>query len=265
MSERGATPPLWDHLDAVDADLADAGGLVLCSDFDGTLAPIATDPAAPELSEERRSLLEDLADRDDVAVALVSGRSLDDLTKRTDVEGASYAGNHGVERLVDGEREVPPAAPDRGVVADAVDALRDRFADVEGVEVEDKHLSLTVHYRAADEDVEPRVLEAARAVAEAADALEVHDGKQVYEVRPRTLDKGSAVADVVDRHPDDWLAAYVGDDAGDEAAFHAVGVDGLAIHVGDRTGTAADYRLEDPEDVESFLEWLRDDGLEAVA
>lgn len=267
MSERETTAPphLWEQLDTVESDLAEAGGLVLCSDFDGTLADITTDPAAPELSEERRSLLAELAASDDVAVALVSGRALEDLTDRADVAGMNYAGNHGVERLVDGDRDVPAAAPDREVIAAAVDALRDRVLDIEGVRVEDKDLSLTVHYRAAGEGVEPRVRAAAEEVAGDVEGLDVHDGKQVYELRPAAVDKGSAVANMADRHPEDWLAVYVGDDAGDEAAFRAVQDDGLAILVGDREETAADYRLEDPDDVESFLEWLATDGVESLA
>lgn len=267
MTEPASTAPppaLRDRVDAVERALSAAAGLVLCSDFDGTLAPIHADPDAPELPEERRSLLADLAAHPAVEVALVSGRSLSDLTGRADVDGASYVGNHGVERRRDGERVVPPEAADREVVARAVGALGERLDDVEGCEVEDKGPSLTVHYREVDESEVPRVREAARTVAGAADGLDLFEGKQVYELRPAAVDKGTAVASRAERRPDDWLTAYLGDDTSDEAAFRALGPGDLPVLVGDRRRTAARYRLADPAAVESFLRWLRRDGLRAL-
>lgn len=252
--------PLLDRLDDVATALSGADGLVLALDFDGTLAPIAADPAAPDLPGERRALLEDLAAHPGVTVALVSGRALADLRERADVEGATYAGNHGVERLEDGERLVPADAPDRDAVAGAVDALRDRVADLDGVEVEDKGRTLTVHYRQADDDAAPVVDAAARDVAADVAGLDAHGGKQVVELRPPHVDKGSAVRAVVEDHPRGWLPAYVGDDVSDEAAFRALGDDALTVHVGDRADTAARYRLEAPADVERFLRWLRDES-----
>lgn len=241
--------------------LAAAPGVVLCLDFDGTLAPIEADPDAPEITPANRSALRDLAERPAVRVAVVSGRARDDVRSRVGIDGITYAGNHGLELAAGGERQVHPlAAAGRPLVRRVVDEVDDRLAAIDGAFVEDKTVTATVHYRQADVDGEE-----IRDVVEAAasdvpdDAVRIEDGKQIWEVRPDVpWDKGRIVAQLSREADPGWLPMYVGDDTTDEDAFHAVAdAGGIATHVGD-ADTAADYRIPDPAGVTTFLERLRD-------
>jgi len=260
------TPPLWSAREAVADRLAAAPGAVCSLDFDGTLAPIVDDSDAAALPAPLRERLVALRDCESVRVAVVSGRELADLRDRVAVEGVAYAGNHGLERWVDGRRSV---APDARLSADAVsrvcDRLGDRLAHVPGVVIEDKALTATVHVRTVPDD---RVPEVERVVGETVEevtsvdgpALEVRDGKAIREIRPAVgWDKGRAVEQLVREAPDGWLPLYVGDDVTDEDAFEALRERGrgFGVFVGDRE-TAADYRLERQRDVAELLELVVD-------
>ena len=248
--------PLGEELGRLAEAIEDAEGVLLCLDFDGTLAPIVDDPADAAVLPESQGALSALAERAAVDLAVVSGRELSDVRERVGLPGITYAGNHGLERWHDGVRTPHPEAEHRrGAVADASDAVRDRLAGVPGTSVEDKGLTATVHHRNADAAGTESAAAAARDAAESVD-LECTEGRGIVELRPDVAwDKGDAVRDL--RPPADGrLALFVGDDVTDEDAFEAVGPDGVAIQVGDGRDTAADYRLDGPEGVASFLAWL---------
>ncbi|QLH84839.1 trehalose-phosphatase [Halosimplex pelagicum] len=249
--------------------LAAAPGVVCCLDFDGTLAPIVDDPDAAAMSPPLRERLVALRDCESVRVAVVSGRELADLRDRVAVEGIAYAGNHGLERRVDGRRSV---APDARGSADAVsrvcDRLDDRLAHVPGVEIEDKDLTATVHVRDVPDERVPDVERTVRTTVEevmvaGGPAMEIRDGKAIREIRPAVdWDKGRAVEQLAEESPDGWLPLYVGDDVTDEDAFRALddesgALDGIGVLVGERE-TAADYRLESQRDVGELLDLVVD-------
>ncbi|MFC6723331.1 trehalose-phosphatase, partial [Halobium palmae] len=133
--------------------------------------------------------------------------------------------------------------------------------DVDGLHVEEKGVTATVHYRKAPDD---RVDEIRSAVEEAVegvgdDRLRVSEGKSIVEIGPKVpWDKGKAVELFADEVPDSWLVVYVGDDTTDEHAFRSIDPDGLSVHVGDNPDTDARYRLRDPDEVERFLDWVTD-------
>jgi len=264
-SGRGV-PPRLDR-DALADRLADASGLLLGLDFDGTLTPIAADPDEPELSPRNRRSLHRLSADPRVRVAVVSGRALSDLRSRVDVDGVVYAGNHGLELRRDGETVVhPDAVRTRQAIADLVETLSDRLGGVDGAVVEDKRVTATVHYRQVPDARVDGVRRTVRdAVAERApDRIDVRGGKQVLELRPTaSWDKGSVVRDLREDVERDWLTVYVGDDSTDEDAFAVLDDDAsLGVHVGDDPETAADCRLPDPAAVEGGLAWLADEGVD---
>jgi trehalose 6-phosphate phosphatase len=252
-----AVPPLLGNWLPLLADrLADADRLALCLDFDGTLAPIVEDPDAAGLPARTESAVEALADRPDVDLAVVSGRGLEDLREKVDVDGLALAGNHGLEIDRDGDRwthpDVDPAALERVRAA-----VADRVASIEGCHVEDKRLTATVHVRqaAVDPDEVRPIVESA--VGDEA-GFEVTDGRQIVEIRPDVAwHKGDAVRELV---AEDAGTIYVGDDVTDEDAFHALGDlphGGTGVLVGDRPSAAA-FRVHDVDGVRAFLEWLAD-------
>ena len=253
------TPPLFDHREAVGERLAAAPGLLLALDFDGTLAPIVEEPDDAAMDDAVAERLVEVTSAPTIEPAVVSGRQLADLRQRVGLGEVYYAGNHGLELRVNDERTVPEAARGWGETIDGVcDDLEARLADVTGCEIENKRLTATVHVRQVPADLRDGVEQVVRdVVADADEPLEVSDGKAIWEIRPPIdWDKGRALRELTGRVPADWLPIYVGDDVTDEDAFEALAAmdrPALAVLVGDREATAADYRLDSPDDVADFL------------
>jgi trehalose-phosphatase len=127
--------------------------------------------------------------------------------------------------------------------------------------VEDKGLTLSVHYRQAPEAALPELTARVAGLVGGIPALELRGGKMSLEVRPRLAwDKGQAVLKLAGllATEADWGLLYAGDDATDEDAFRVVGGSerGVAILIGERGDTFADFRLPDPEALRELLEAL---------
>lgn len=243
--------------------VAAADHRLVMSDFDGTLAEIVERPEDAAIRPESRATLADLAAHETTDVAVVSGRALDDVADRVGLDGLWYAGNHGLEIRMNGESFVHPTAKEqRDVIAAACDRLRTALGDVDGTIVERKGLTATIHYRMADGTDVERVREAVRTTVTEAEGIDVHDGKQVFELRPAIeWDKGRAVEWILDRaydDSDDVYPLYLGDDVSDEAAFEALADTGTGIRVGDDATTAADVTVTGPSAVTDFLGRVRD-------
>lgn len=234
-------------------------GLVLGLDFDGTLSPIHDDPDAPHITDACRAALSRFIATPDVQVAVISGRSIEDLRPRIGLAGLVYGGNHGLELDWHGRHVTHPLAVRRRPAVDRVaDRLTDRLAEVPGVLVEHKGLSLTVHVRT----VPPRCHETVRSrveatVDEVGAGLALASGREIIEVRPAIdWDKGAAMDAISTRVGDDWVPVYLGDDETDEDAFEAVRSDGVGVLVGPPRRTAAAHRIDHQTDVAPFLNRL---------
>ena len=268
-SDDGGRPPhLADEMRTLAAELSEAAGLLLCTDFDGTLADITDQPDDPEIRPKNRESLRGLRDHPDVVVGVVSGRQVDDLRARVGVDGVAYAGNHGLELHRDGETVVHPiAAKRRSTVAAICDELDARLGDIEGCIVENKGITATVHHRLSPDDATDRVRETVREVVDemGGPRFRVSLGKSVVEFSPAIpWHKGRAVELLAAELPDDWLPVYLGDDTTDEFGFAAVGHRGFGVHVGEGNDTVATHRVGDPDAVETLLAWLAETGVELL-
>jgi trehalose 6-phosphate phosphatase len=239
--------------------IAQAPYLLVCLDFDGTLAKIVPHPADARLDPETRRVMMALADLPDVTVAIISGRARADLLTRVDVSGLIYAGNHGLEISGPGFVFIEPTAAECREELQALAAdLNTRLNGIPGVLVEDKGLTISVHVRQVSaekhEDVRRLVHSA---LANSKHPFQLTLGDHVYDIRPRVpWDKGVAVNWIrTQLGRPDALAIYLGDDATDEDAFAALREE-ITIKVGPNGETAALFRLEDPVDVRQFLSWL---------
>lgn len=239
--------------------LNDGDGLLLGLDFDGTLAPIVSDPDDAHLDGRAKPLVDTLSNHPSVTVAIISGRALDDLRPRVSLEGPLYAGNHGLELSDDATRRTHPVAEAR---RDAIERitheLRVRLADVSGAMVEHKELTATVHFRQAPNP--GTVASTVETVVAQCDAgVEVTSGRAIREIRP-DIDWGKDAAIRLFRSlaPDGQRPMYVGDDITDEDAFEAIKDDGVAVRVGTETGpdTAATHQVPNQEHVPELLDWL---------
>jgi trehalose 6-phosphate phosphatase len=182
-------------------------------DVDGTLAPIVDRPEDARVPEETRRELARLAGRY-ALVACVSGRPGGEVERLVGVAGVASVGEHGLELE-------PEAAAWAGRIA----------AFARGVDwpAERKPLSVSFHFRRADDEVAARAYLTRVADTAAAEGFVPRWGRMVLEVRPPVAaDKGTAVRTLVSRAAVQ-RALYAGDDRTDVDAFH--GLDGLELGV----------------------------------
>jgi trehalose 6-phosphate phosphatase len=182
-------------------------------DVDGTLAPIVARPELAEVPEETRTELRRLVERYAV-VACVSGRSGEEARRLVGVEGVVYVGVHGLELAPEAERWRETLRP---------------FAQLDWPWLEDKGLTVALHWReAADGQAARAELDRVAERAEEA-GLEARWGRKVLELRPPVeADKGTAVRALLEERGL-RRALYAGDDTTDLDAFR--GLDGLEVAV----------------------------------
>lgn len=226
--------------------------IALFLDFDGTLVEIAPVPDAVKLDRRVASALSTLRDALSGALALVSGRPIAFLDGVLEPHRFDTAGLHGAQIRVDGALCSQAAAPDglREATRDLV-----RFANSQvGIIVEDKRVSVALHWRLAPH-LEDEALALMRAVAaRMGPSVRLQEGKSVAEIVPAAASKGDAIA---------WLLmqptyagrmpVFIGDDITDEAGFESVNaLGGLSIRIGEGA-TCAKRRMASPTELRALL------------
>lgn len=234
--------------------------LSLFLDYDGTLTPIVARPHIAHLSFDTRELIHSVMKTHPVAI--ISGRSLKDVKGLAGIEGAVYAGNHGLEISgPDFTMEFDVGRDFRSELKTIDEMFRSMSARFRGVIVENKALTLTVHYRYLNSRDLPFFMERFEALASIyikRGLIKVTHSKMALEVRPNvTWDKGKAVEWIMDRPRfKGTLPVYIGDDETDKDAFSYVrSLGGVSAFVGGPI-EEADYFLTAPDEVKSFLKKL---------
>lgn len=224
-----------------------ADGL-LAFDFDGTLAPIVTSPAAATMRSTTRLLLAAISELRKVVI--ITGRSVADVTPRLHgVRTAAIVGNHGIEPSVEmaaAQREVARWRP----ILDAA------IGHLAGVYLEDKGLTVAVHYRHAPSiaDVRAAVQGVCR---ELGDTVRVVEGIEVMNLIPAGApNKGDALHRV-----QALLSAravlYVGDEETDEDAFAALDqARAVGVRIGRAPQSRAPFYLPSQDDMDTMLQYL---------
>lgn len=222
-------------------------------DFDGTLLDLAATPDAIRVDSALPVLLSELHRACTGAVALISGRSLADLDLRLGVPYLPKAGQHGLERRdAAGRVWLHASSPQaRQAIQAALAPLLRRHS---GLLLEDKGLSLALHYRqepALASHVHQLVR---RLVAEIGEGLVVQAGKCLVEVKPGSVHKGTAISEYLAEEPfRGRRPVFIGDDKSDEHGFTVVNeLGGISIGVGPGTANAR-YRLPDVIAVRNWL------------
>jgi trehalose 6-phosphate phosphatase len=222
-------------------------------DFDGTLVELAPKPdavrPAPGLVPLLASLSRLLAGR----LAVVTGRRVAVVDHFLAPLRLPVAGLHGFEVRLDGELAPSLACGDELIGARG---RLSAFAGAwPGLRLEDKGLTLALHYREAPEAA-PVVKALAAAIRDDSDgALALIDGNMVVELLPTGRDKGTAIRDLLGQAPfAGGYPVFLGDDVTDEAGFRVVNtLGGVSTRVGPARPTAARTALPD---VAAVLEWL---------
>lgn len=232
-------------------ELRNSGTVALFLDFDGTLVDLAATPDAIHVPDGLAHALEALGTRHRGAMAVVSGRALDNLAEHLGAFQFAVAGSHGAEvRGASGETIGAKPTMLLAAVQDAVDLFARDNAEVS---IERKAYGLALHYRAAPH-LEDSVRGFAAELAAAYD-LQIKQGKAVCELMQSRGGKDRAVSLLMQRplfagaHP-----VFIGDDVTDEDGFEeVVRRGGTAIVVGERDSAAAQFRLADPAAVRDWL------------
>jgi trehalose 6-phosphate phosphatase len=226
--------------------------VALFLDLDGTLVEIAPAPDQVRVAPGLPALIETLRDRRGGALAVVSGRPIAQIDALLRPAHVAAAGAHGLERrrADDSVVAAPPSA--------AIRTVRDRLLPVVAAQpqlvLEDKGVSLSLHYRRAPE-LEAGCRAAMDAALDGLD-LELLDGKMVLEVRPRGMDKGRAITEFLAEPPfAGRLPVFIGDDRTDEDGFARVNAQGGGWSI--KVGVGATRATRRVGDVAEVHEWLR--------
>lgn len=223
-------------------------------DLDGTLIDFADTPSAVRVSEELRRLLEDLHSTSGGAVALMSGRSIAEIDRLFPHIRIPVAGQHGIER-----RSAEGIVTRHAFPARRFESVRDGIAAAvaskPGLLLEDKGLSLAVHYRRAARLGSYAHRLARSVLSDLGEEFCLQPGKYVVELRPAGKDKGVGVLEFMTEAPfRGRTPVFVGDDVTDEYGFATVNkLEGHSVKVGPGR-TAARWRLRNVQAVE---QWLR--------
>lgn len=248
-----AHEPFWRRLAAAPA-------CFLGLDYDGTLAPFRVDRLAAVPLDGVVPALEQLRALEDCALAVISGRRLDEVLQLLGraVDGITVVGSHGHElRTAAGERRDRPLGPAQAARLEQAGAAVERLGM--GQRLERKAASVAFHTRgepsARADELEARVEQLWQPLAAGA-ALSCARFNGGVELRARGgVDKGTVLAGLLDQQRPGTLAVYVGDDATDEDAFEVLrrrGGVGVKVGGGD-SASAADLGLPDCPGVLRFL------------
>ena len=234
--------------------LARTEQLLAGSDFDGVLAPIVSEPSAARALPRSVDALAALAELPRTHVAAISGRALDNLRELLSplANGAHLVGSHGSEFGAGFAAGLAPEVAERREQVEK--ALRTLTADLPGVALELKPVSVAVHVRNADRDTAAAVLAAVLAGPGSWPGVHPAHGKEVVELVVVEASKGAAL-DLLREQVRATGVLFVGDDVTDETAFRRLRPGDVGVKVGPGE-TAAQFRVEDPEAVTALLELL---------
>jgi len=235
-----------------------ARNLFLFLDYDGTLTPIVSRPERALCPVKVKRMLETLRDLPGVHLAVISGRSLEDVRRKVGVAGITYVGNHGLEIEKPGGRPGKRApslrTPElREITRNVQKALK----DLPGILFEEKGPILSVHYRNVPLEFSMQIPHVVKEELRSRKGRwKTASGKMVLEIRPNVgFDKGKAVKEILQTFPSRGrLPFYLGDDQTDEDAFRVLKGRGISVFIGSpRFPSGADFFLRNPADVHEFL------------
>lgn len=244
------------NLRAIRAELHATRRRVLFLDFDGTLAPIVTNPKKAKMNASVKRVIQKLQTSFDIFV--VSGRTLKEIRKFVNIQGISYAGEHGLHFMIGGKE---------GVVLDSKSsqkmhrAMRSNMRRLQksfpGLYIENKKFSLAIQYRSVPAHLQDSCIQAVVELFNSVPKGKFFIRHDLYtiELLPKTkFNKGSFVTTVLKKIPH-CTALYLGDSETDEDAFKVLRHH-ISIRVGKSSVSKAKYFVSSQQDVNAVLSAL---------
>lgn len=234
--------------------------VVLFLDFDGTLVPIQKQFQACQVSDKIKNLLGRLSQEKKFKIIIISGRSVEFLKTRIDLKELYFSGNHGLEiEGVGFSFRIKQYRLWKLKMKKLAQALVNLGSSFSGVEIDNKGLSISLHYRNLNSD---RITGFHKLIREfganLAPEFKMFAGKKIYEFRPNTRDdKGGSVKRILNFFKAGRVfPIYIGDDTTDEDGFKAVNSGGCSIRVGSNRNSQAKYFVKSSQEVTRFLNKL---------
>ena len=229
--------------------------LALFLDVDGTLYEIENSPSLIKPCFKLQKKLQTIRNRLGGALALISGRSLDDLDRIFENDKISVAGNHGAQ-LRDTLR-LKEYQADPGKIKGIAYKISKLLNGKKNIEIENKGSNLTVHFRNSTIDrkeINKKIMELVKHEPK----LTFLKGKEVLEVNPLTHNKGTAISyfmrtkPFIKRRP-----IFIGDDVSDEDGFETVNKKGgWSVRVGNNKRSKANFFLPNVKSVHEMMKQL---------
>ncbi len=253
-----AVKHLFEDWENIQDRIQKAQNLFLFLDYDGTLTPIAPWPDMALCPSQVKRHLEALRDIPGVHLAIISGRSLEDVREKVGVSGIIYVGSHGLEIENPAGRHKRSLSPTRKRELNRItQKLRNSLKEIPGILFEEKGPILSVHYRNVPKEFSTQVCQLVEVdLQQWRDRWKIASGKMVLEIRPKVnFHKGKAVREILKTFPSlGLLPFYLGDDQTDEDAFRVIKGQGISVFIGPGTlPSEADFFLKDPHEVQEFL------------
>jgi trehalose 6-phosphate phosphatase len=263
QSASRSVPKVLTRFEEIGENLRSRKNVNLLLDFDGTLAPIASTPDKARMPSETLRVLQKIREVPRVFVAIISGRSLENIMEAVQLDGIHYAGNHGLEISGVKKTDIVPNA------TQVVRSIRKMCSDIEnilttipGAWVENKGLTASIHYRSVSMVHVPelnRIIGHITSPYVNKHIVRLTRGKKVIEIRPDIeWNKGNAVhwmlKNVAKKRA---VTIYIGDNTTDEDAFRQLQGDITVKVTGESSSTtSAAYIASNTTEVRLFLQWL---------
>ncbi|MGM0437104.1 MAG: trehalose-phosphatase [Bacillota bacterium] len=236
--------------------LKQSENVLLYLDYDGTLSHFKKDPKAAYPVKGIKKVIKEISKFSFLKVAIISGRSLNDLKNMIKLNNVYYAGLHGLEM-----EDYSPENLNEKEIQYYKNIIKQNYTTEikkEKLYLENKKFVLSIHYRNNYKNVK----ELKSFIKNLVDTnnYEIMEGRKILEIRPKNWDKGKAVTLIREKSFDDNnnpLEIYIGDDTTDEDAFSVI--NGFSIYVKNENQISekASFYLNNPDEVLIFLKKLK--------
>ncbi len=235
--------------------ITDAEKVFIFSDYDGTLTNIRKRPDLATATVTLKEILRKLTDNPHYKFAIVTGRSLHNIIDILRLPKIYYIGNHGLE--IKGpninfiHQDAVKIIPNLNSIQKTI---RSEIGHLKGLIIENKRLTLSIHYRLVQKDKAAPIGKLVRQISTKYPDIKITKGKKVYEIRPSVdWNKGKACAWVLKTIAKSALPVYLGDDKTDEDAFITL-KNGITVLVSKRKKYSnAKFYLKDATEVQKLL------------
>jgi trehalose 6-phosphate phosphatase len=256
---------LFANLQKLKREILNSASYLIMLDFDGTLSPIVSSPNRSLINKTAKRILKALANKKNVSLAIISGRSLQDLKNKVGIKKITYAGNHGMEWEIQKKQTTAPVPSNyRKIVPILKKQLAEFCHQYKGTFLEDKGIALTLHYRRLNPKQQKIFREKALAIIKPylnKKTLKLSEGKKVLDITPQSKwNKGKFalyLKNLLFKNKNNQCVVYIGDDTTDEDVFRVL-PRGITIRVGKKNNSSAKYFLKNVTEVSQLLTQLND-------